>query len=674
VVYGWDGVDNAVLMTGVVRNTPAQAASVDWRTWTFASHSWLPATAPQTLPNVQGAETLLVYDSDRKREVLIKLAMAMQQPGSASSSSVWESDGRSWQQRTTPHAPPQYGTQFASAAYSPPLRATVMIDSGFMSGTGHDLTWIYDGNDWRPLTTRHWPGQVAYMTYDPARQAVEALDNTFNTWVFNGDDWTELISAGGASPYVSTGMSRQGPSVAFDPVREVWVVFGGFDGNVSFDDTWTGRAGGAWTRQARSASPLARSGWPGRTNMVWDPALQRVVLFGGAYRGLTTIDLGDTWSWDGSSWTRLAGPVYPPQPSPAPAPTLPPASAPRLTTPPPLVPPSSSLLFAVVEGAGPQTQAGTVAIVGMDGYAKAKATFQPRTPAYIPDAAVPEQPPAQVIGSSVVYIDGAGVVRQLRVGSQPKVLATITQPASQYETWFAVSPDSSHVIAGVLTLPALGPIPSGAPWPTLVGPWKFDLEAASAGGATTNLLHQESSIAPDAPGATWKPTFPIAWTSGGAIGMVPAYIGTQNVWYGGHLFVLDAAGKQSRSVGGADCQSASITASGFIPCASDQGSVSIRDSAGNTIWAPQTMGFNGLSAYVSPDGKGYSDGQTVETISSGVIILPSHLLVEGWLDDNTVIGRIPTPDGFGDLAWISLGDPNTVHDFGFKGDFVGTVG
>ena len=149
---------------------------------------------------------------------------------------------------------------------------------------------------------------------------------------------------------------------------------------------------------------------------------------------------------------------------------------------------------------------------------------------------------------------------------------------------------------------------------------------------------------------------------------------TQNIWYGGHLFVLDAAGKQSQSVGGADCLAATITSSGFIPCANDQGSISIRDSAGSTIWTPQGMSFNALTAYVSPDGKGYSDGQTVETISSGVIELPSHLQVQGWLDDNTVVGRIPTPNGFGDLAWISIGDPVTVHDFGFKGDFVGTIG
>jgi hypothetical protein len=37
--------------------------------------------------------------------------------------------------------------------------------------------------------------------------------------------------------------------------------------------------------------------------MAWDPVLSHVILFGG---GQNLTPSGDTWQWDGSSWTRLA--------------------------------------------------------------------------------------------------------------------------------------------------------------------------------------------------------------------------------------------------------------------------------------------------------------------------------------------------------------------------------
>jgi hypothetical protein len=54
------------------------------------------------------------------------------------------------------------------------------------------------------------------------------------------------------------------------------------------------------------------------TIAVIDPSLSRIVLFGG-YVGVDEktnrpVVLGDTWSWDGSEWHQLAGPVYPASP------------------------------------------------------------------------------------------------------------------------------------------------------------------------------------------------------------------------------------------------------------------------------------------------------------------------------------------------------------------------
>ena len=121
-----------------------------------------------------------------------------------------------------------------------------------------------------------------------------------------------------------------------------------------------------------------------------------------------------------------------------------------------VTPPAAGLLFAVVEGYSPNvSEPSTVAIVGLNGFARAKVKFQPRVGPVIADAYTPLQGVAQVVGSSVYYIDGAGTVRVLRVGSQSRVVARFPLQPAQEDVWFAVSRDGSRVLAGILTFPAL---------------------------------------------------------------------------------------------------------------------------------------------------------------------------------------------------------------------------
>ena len=369
--------------------------------------------------------------------------------------------------------------------------------------------------------------------------------------------------------------------------------------------------------------------------------------------------------------------------------TSPSGSASAVPTPfaaptPSIAPPAAGLLFAVVEGGYPPpnvSEPGTIAIVGLDGHARAKATLQPRVGPVIPDAYTPLQGVAQVVGSGVYYIDRAGTVRVLRAWSQPQVVARFPLQRAQEDVWFAVSPDGSRVLAGILTFPALGPAPSGNPYPSLVGPWKFDLEIATAGGQTKTLVHFESAYDPDDPNKGWKPTFPVGWTSAGPVAMVPMYVASQNIWPGGPLYVIDDSGKKTTKLGGSDCNSASIAPNGLIPCISSTEVVSVRDTTGKVLWAAHASGFDPTTLYLSPDGQAISDGEQnnsdlttwsipIELHSGGTVHLPNMFLLEGWLDSNTVVGR---SGGGGDLSWISLGDPTKVHSLGFKGDFVATL-
>jgi hypothetical protein len=340
--------------------------------------------------------------------------------------------------------------------------------------------------------------------------------------------------------------------------------------------------------------------------------------------------------------------------------------------------PQAEFLFAVTESNPFPSQPNTVAIVGLDGIARAKATFSPRVGPIVPDSYVPLQGVAQVAGSSVFYID-AGTVSALHVGSQPTIVARFPQQAAQEDNWFAVSPDGSHILTGVFTFPALGPIIPNTSWNTMIGPSKFDLEVAPAGGPTTVLIHWSTNVR--YPEGASGPLFPVGWTAAGPIVMAGAPLASQNAWPGGPLYVIDAAGRKTTLVGGSNCDSASITPSGFIPCISGQ-VVTVRDQSGEVVWVTHVDSFSAASLFVSPDGQAISDGNKVERHVGGMVALPvrasgppSTFRTEGWFDNHTIVGRIVIDDvNEGDLAWIDINHTTVVHDLGFKGDFVATLG
>jgi hypothetical protein len=340
-------------------------------------------------------------------------------------------------------------------------------------------------------------------------------------------------------------------------------------------------------------------------------------------------------------------------------------------------PSPTGILFAVTEGIAFPSQPDTVAIVGLDGYSRAKAQFQPRTLPVVPDAYTPLQGVAQVAGSGVYYIDAAGTVRVLRVGSQPQIVARFPQQPAQEDVWFAVSPDGSRVIAGVFTFPTLGPVIAGTSWNSLIGPSKFDLETAPVGGQSKILVHWSTAF-----GAENPTIFPVGWTSAGPVAMVGSPLSSQNAWPGGPLYMIDDSGKKTTQLGGSNCDSASITPGGLglIPCIDGQ-SVTVRDQSGTVMWVTHVDSFSAAYLFVSPDGQAISDGNKVERRVGGMVALPvrasgppSEFRTEGWLDNHTVVGRIVIDDvSEGDLAWININQPSAVHDLGFKGDFVATL-
>lgn len=85
--------------------------------------------------------------------------------------------------------------------------------------------------------------------------------------------------------------------MAYDHVSKYVVMFGGFDENSYFNETWV--FDGTWSKVNTSNAPPARAA----ANMAFDKVTRRLVLFGG-FDGQHYLN--DTWLWDGATrtWTQ----------------------------------------------------------------------------------------------------------------------------------------------------------------------------------------------------------------------------------------------------------------------------------------------------------------------------------------------------------------------------------
>src|SRR5262245_56151928 len=117
----------------------------------------------------------------------------------------------------------------------------------------------------------------------------------------------DAAGVGGASPAPDP---RDEGNMAFDAARGQIVLFGGCCDDItgsSFDDTWTGDGTG-WTRRTPQHRPAPRAG----NMMAYDVTRARTVLFGGCCDDAGD-SFGDTWTWNGSDW-KLQTPAHSPPP------------------------------------------------------------------------------------------------------------------------------------------------------------------------------------------------------------------------------------------------------------------------------------------------------------------------------------------------------------------------
>ena len=88
---------------------------------------------------------------------------------------------------------------------------------------------------------------------------------------------------------------REGHAMAYDSVRGKLLLFGGFNGSATTNETWEWD-GTIWKKLNPATKPSARSGH----GMVYESARGKVLLFGGSLE----LSNDETWEWNGTYWTR----------------------------------------------------------------------------------------------------------------------------------------------------------------------------------------------------------------------------------------------------------------------------------------------------------------------------------------------------------------------------------
>src|SRR6266446_2381312 len=136
------------------------------------------------------------------------------------------------------------------------------------------------------------------------------------------------------------------------------------------------------------------------------------------------------------------------------SPSAPPSAKPSAS---PMATPKTSptQLFAVLEAKGTVNAwiYNTVAIAGLDGYARAKTTFTPMPVPALGCMGAVLPPSAHVAAGKVFFADAKGVVRSLAISGAVTTVATFPMTSTQQMLSFAVSPDGGRILGTVFTAP-----------------------------------------------------------------------------------------------------------------------------------------------------------------------------------------------------------------------------
>lgn len=148
---------------------------------------------------------------------------------------------------------------------------------------------------WRRAATAGIDARWFASAYDAARNRVVVYGNGV-TLLWDGVGWVQSTAVAGPG-------TRTFSAMAYDPVRQRTVLFGGTSNSVPTNDTWEWD-GVKWVQMASTVRPPVRN----RHKMVFNPHRNRIVMFGGCTAPVpmsNSTGFNDMWEWDGTRWTQV---------------------------------------------------------------------------------------------------------------------------------------------------------------------------------------------------------------------------------------------------------------------------------------------------------------------------------------------------------------------------------
>lgn len=206
-------------------------------TWEFDGATWRqvqPLASPS--PRLGAA---MAFEPGSGRIVLFGGGATASTPDAE----TWQYDGTTWRQALPGTSP---SARQGHAMTTDTVHGVALLFGGFPAGaTGFAAdTWQWNGSDWQQVITATRPATSIFpaMTFFAAHGvavltgATGIASQPLATWVFDGLDWS-------VGPPAAPGLvGRQGHALAYDPLREMVVLFGGarigFGGALPLADTW----------------------------------------------------------------------------------------------------------------------------------------------------------------------------------------------------------------------------------------------------------------------------------------------------------------------------------------------------------------------------------------------------------------------------------------------------
>lgn len=206
--------------------------------------------------------------------------------------------GNKWSPKNDVYSP---GARSLFGFQSDTLTGRILLMGGIddQRSTYNDM-WSLRSGVWERMNPTPYPDSCfnPLTVWDSDRSKLVAICDNGDVAEWDTQTWATFTSL---SPKPGNGRFR---NAVYDPKLKKTVMFGGFDEINYLRETWTWN-GTAWTKLSKdAAAPKPRC----LTAMFFDPISQRTLLFGGI--GRPTSDdavtrYGDMWAFEGTKWVEL---------------------------------------------------------------------------------------------------------------------------------------------------------------------------------------------------------------------------------------------------------------------------------------------------------------------------------------------------------------------------------